>query len=115
MQAEHTSAEKIVANIEKVIVGKHSEVELAVMALVAGGHLLIEDIPGVGKTMLARSLAHSTGCTFGRIQFTPDLLPADITGGYFFNRSSNAIALPISAFCRSGSCAISRSIVSGPS
>src|SRR5581483_1929222 len=59
------------------------------MALVAGGHLLIEDIPGVGKTMLARSLAHSTGCTFGRIQFTPDLLPGDITGVSIFNQKTS--------------------------
>ncbi|HZP27217.1 MAG TPA: MoxR family ATPase [Dehalococcoidia bacterium] len=89
MQADYSNAEKIIGNIEKVIVGKHSEVELAVMALVAGGHLLIEDIPGVGKTMLARSLAHSTGCTFGRIQFTPDLLPGDITGVSIFNQKTS--------------------------
>ncbi len=88
MDDKKSVAERIVANIEKVIVGKRAEVELALMALAAGGHLLIEDIPGVGKTMLARSLAHSTGCTFGRIQFTPDLLPGDITGVSIYNQKT---------------------------
>ena len=66
-------AEKLIDNIERVIVGKHHAVEMAVIALMSQGHLLIEDAPGVGKTMLARSLAKSLSCSFKRIQFTPDM------------------------------------------
>ncbi len=73
-------------NIEKVIQGKGAEVRLAVVALVAEGHLLIEDVPGVGKTMLAKALARSIDCSFRRIQFTPDLLPTDVTGVNVFNQ-----------------------------
>jgi MoxR-like ATPase len=73
-------AERILDNVEKVIIGKSSEVRLAVICLLCQGHLLIEDVPGVGKTTLARSIAKSTGCTFKRIQFTPDILPSDVTG-----------------------------------
>jgi MoxR-like ATPase len=73
-------AERILGNVETVIIGKASEVRLAVICLLCEGHLLIEDVPGVGKTTLARSLAKSTGCTFKRIQFTPDILPSDVTG-----------------------------------
>ena len=80
--------ERVVANIERVIVGKHGTVELAVISLLCQGHLLIEDVPGVGKTMLARSLARSLGCTFNRIQFTPDMLPSDVTGVSIFNQVS---------------------------
>jgi MoxR-like ATPase len=80
--------EKVVANIERVIVGKHETVELAVISLLCQGHLLIEDVPGVGKTMLARSLARSLGCSFNRIQFTPDMLPSDVTGVSIFNQIS---------------------------
>jgi len=79
-------AEKMACNIEKVIVGKHQTVELAIIGLLCQGHLLIEDVPGVGKTMLARSLARSLGCSFSRIQFTPDMLPSDITGVSIFNQ-----------------------------
>lgn len=86
MEGARERASQIVQNIERVIVGKEKEVELAVIALMSNGHLLIEDIPGVGKTMLARSLARSTGCTFRRIQFTPDLLPTDITGASVYNQ-----------------------------
>ncbi|MBC7315675.1 MAG: MoxR family ATPase [Chloroflexi bacterium] len=75
----------VINNVEKVIIGKHREVELAFVAMLCQGHVLIEDVPGVGKTMLARSLAKSVGCTFRRIQFTPDLLPSDITGVSVFN------------------------------
>lgn len=78
--------EQVIANIEKVIVGKHDTVSLAVIGLLCQGHLLIEDVPGVGKTMLARSLARSLGCTFSRIQFTPDMLPSDVTGVSIFNQ-----------------------------
>jgi len=81
-------AGKIITNIEKVIVGKRQTVELAVMGLLCQGHLLIEDVPGVGKTMLARSLARSLGCSFSRIQFTPDMLPSDVTGVSIFNQVS---------------------------
>jgi MoxR-like ATPase len=79
-------ADRIVANVEKVIIGKQDEVRLAVIALICQGHVLIEDVPGVGKTMLARSIARSTGCTFKRIQFTPDMLPSDVTGVSIYNQ-----------------------------
>lgn len=81
-------AECVIANIERVIVGKRAAVELAVVGLFCQGHLLIEDVPGVGKTMLARSLARSLGCSFRRIQFTPDMLPSDVTGVSIFNQAS---------------------------
>jgi len=83
------TAQKIVNNVESVIIGKRSQVELALMTLMCGGHLLIEDVPGVGKTMLARSLARSSGCSFNRIQFTPDLLPSDVTGVSIYNQTSS--------------------------
>ncbi len=83
-----TFARKVIQNIECVIVGKRSAVELAVVGLLGQGHLLIEDVPGVGKTMLARSMACSLGCTFGRIQFTPDMLPSDVTGVSVFNQAT---------------------------
>ncbi len=82
-------AEEIINNIEKVIVGKRSSVELAAISLICQGHLLIEDVPGVGKTVLARSLARSLGCSFSRIQFTPDMLPSDVTGVSIFNQVSS--------------------------
>ena len=81
-------AERVIANIERVIVGKRTTIELAVVSLLCQGHLLIEDVPGVGKTMLARSLARSLGCSFSRIQFTPDMLPSDVTGVSIFNQVS---------------------------
>jgi MoxR-like ATPase len=83
-----TFTEKIVNNIEKVIIGKRSSVELAVISLLCQGHLLIEDVPGVGKTVLARSIAKSLGCDFSRIQFTPDMLPSDVTGVSIYNQVS---------------------------
>jgi MoxR-like ATPase len=86
MQKVESFAERIIGNIEKVIVGKHSTIEQAVVSLLCQGHLLIEDVPGVGKTMLARSLARSLGCSFSRIQFTPDMLPSDVTGVSIFNQ-----------------------------
>ncbi len=81
-------AERLLDNLAKVILGKGDEEQLAVMALMCRGHLLIEDVPGVGKTMLARSIARSIGGSFRRIQFTPDLLPADITGVSVFNQKN---------------------------
>ena len=86
--AAQAKIKQLVDNISRVIIGKQQAVEQSVIALLCGGHLLIEDVPGVGKTMLARSVARSTGCTFGRIQFTPDLLPSDITGVTIFNQQS---------------------------
>lgn len=80
--------EKVIKNIEHVIVGKRQVVELVVTGLLCQGHILIEDVPGVGKTMLARSLAKSLGCTFRRIQFTPDMLPSDVTGVSIFNQAT---------------------------
>lgn len=77
---------QVIANIEEVIIGKNETLELAVISLLCQGHLLIEDVPGVGKTMLARSLARSLGCSFSRIQFTPDMLPSDVTGVSIFNQ-----------------------------
>jgi MoxR-like ATPase len=78
----------LVDAVERVLVGKHAEVELAIIGLAGAGHLLIEDVPGVGKTMLAKSLARATGCTFKRIQFTPDLLPSDVTGVSIYSQRS---------------------------
>ena len=80
---------KVIDNIEKVIIGKRHAVELAVIGLLCQGHLLIEDVPGVGKTILARSLARSLGCSFSRIQFTPDMLPSDVTGVSIYNQVSS--------------------------
>jgi MoxR-like ATPase len=82
-------ASKIVENVEKVMVGKTESVKLAVIALISQGHLLIEDTPGVGKTILARSLAKSINCSFKRIQFTPDMLPGDITGVTIYNQKTS--------------------------
>ncbi len=92
MDSDITAARKIageiVNNMEQVIIGKRAAIELAVIALISKGHLLIEDAPGVGKTMLARSLAKSIDCTFKRIQFTPDMLPGDITGVSVYNQKT---------------------------
>ena len=82
------TADRLLDSLATVILGKREEERLAIMALMCGGHLLIEDVPGVGKTMLARSIAQSIGGTFRRIQFTPDLLPSDITGVSVFNQKS---------------------------
>ena len=80
--------ESLIENISTVIVGKNETVELALVALISNGHVLIEDVPGVGKTMLARSVATSTGCEYRRMQFTPDLLPSDVTGASIFNQKT---------------------------
>jgi MoxR-like ATPase len=80
------ATERIVGNVERAVAGKREGVSLAVVALLAGGHVLIEDVPGVGKTLLAKSLARSVAGEFRRIQFTPDLLPADVTGTNVYNQ-----------------------------
>lgn len=85
-----TSFAAIVRNVAKVIRGKQDAISLAVLALIAEGHVLIEDVPGVGKTLLAKSIARSIDCTFQRIQFTPDLLPSDVTGVSVFDRTSSS-------------------------
>jgi len=82
--------ERVVTNVERVIQGKGEAIRLAMCCLVAEGHLLIEDVPGVGKTSLAKALAASLGCTWHRVQFTPDLLPSDVTGASVFNRANGA-------------------------
>ena len=88
-QSTHTAvAQRIVDNVSKVIVGKRSVIEHALAALIAQGHILVEDVPGVGKTMLAKSLSISIGCNFKRIQFTPDLLPSDVAGISVYNQAT---------------------------
>ncbi|MDD3828371.1 MAG: MoxR family ATPase [Anaerolineae bacterium] len=82
------SAQAIVDNVARVIVGKDDVIELCLVALLCEGHILLEDVPGIGKTTLAKALARSVGCTFKRIQFTPDLLPSDVTGVLYFNQKS---------------------------
>ncbi|MCB9459884.1 MAG: MoxR family ATPase [Anaerolineaceae bacterium] len=81
-------AERVAQSVGQVIIGKRNEVRLAVLGLLCQGHLLLEDIPGVGKTMMARSLAKAIGCSFSRIQFTPDMLPSDVTGVSIFNQQN---------------------------
>jgi MoxR-like ATPase len=82
------TANKIVENVEHVMVGKRQAVQLTVLGLLCQGHILIEDVPGVGKTVLAKSLSKSVGCKFQRIQFTPDMLPSDVTGVSVFNQQT---------------------------
>jgi MoxR-like ATPase len=79
-------AERVRRNVERVIVGKSEVIDLVLVALLCEGHVLVEDVPGIGKTMLAKSVARSLDCVFRRIQFTPDLLPSDVTGVSFFNQ-----------------------------
>jgi MoxR-like ATPase len=88
MQEVQAIAQKIVDNVEEVIVGKYDAVQLTVVALLCEGHLLIEDVPGTGKTMLAKAVSRSLGCDFRRIQFTPDMLPSDVTGVSVFNQKT---------------------------
>jgi MoxR-like ATPase len=88
MSQVQATAKKIITNVEKVIIGKRQEVILALVAYFCEGHILLEDVPGVAKTMLARALARSVACTFKRVQCTPDLLPTDITGASIFNQKT---------------------------
>lgn len=81
-------AERITQSVSQVIIGKRNEIRLTTLGLIARGHVLIEDIPGVGKTMMAKALSRSIGCSFSRIQFTPDMLPSDVTGVSLFNQKS---------------------------
>ena len=88
VEAAGETARAVVENVQRVIVGNDGAIEHLVTALLGGGHVLLEDVPGVGKTMLARAVAESFDCTFKRVQFTPDLLPADITGANVYNRKT---------------------------
>jgi MoxR-like ATPase len=88
MESVQQLADQITDNVGRVIVGKNREVRLVLIALLCKGHVLIEDVPGVGKTVLAKSIARSVGCVFKRIQFTPDLLPSDVTGVSIFNQQT---------------------------
>lgn len=88
MEYVHAVAARIIDNVEKVIIGKRESVTQTVIALLCQGHVLIEDVPGTGKTVLAKSIAKSIGCRFQRIQFTPDMLPSDVTGVSVFNQQT---------------------------
>jgi len=89
VQHIQSTADRVIDNVSTVIVGKQGAIELVVIALLSSGHVLIEDVPGVGKTTLAKSIARSLGLTFNRIQFTPDLLPSDVTGVTIFNQQTS--------------------------
>ena len=84
---------QVIAEVERAVVGKRALLEMMMSSVLAGGHILLEDFPGLGKTLVARSFANVLGLEFKRIQFTPDLLPGDITGGYIFNRTTNTFEL----------------------
>jgi MoxR-like ATPase len=84
-----SAVQRVVANVEKVIVGKGEAVAFSLIAVICHGHVLIEDVPGVGKTVLTKAIARSIGCTFKRIQFTPDLLPSDVTGTSIYNQKTS--------------------------
>jgi MoxR-like ATPase len=88
MSSVATIAERVSSNVEKVIMGKHREVQRVLIALLCRGHVLLEDVPGVGKTVLAKSVARSLGCSFSRVQCTPDILPSDITGVSIYNQKT---------------------------
>ena len=87
-QAAAALCGQIMDNVERVIVGKREVIERTLVAMIAGGHILFEDVPGVGKTMLARAVARTIGCSFSRIQFTPDLLPSDVTGVSIYDQKT---------------------------
>jgi MoxR-like ATPase len=88
-----TLSKQVVTEVERAVVGKRALLEMMMASVLAGGHILLEDFPGLGKTLIARSFAKALGLEFKRIQFTPDLLPGDITGGYIFNRVKNRFEL----------------------
>lgn len=88
-----TIGRQVIAEVERAVVGKRDLLEMMMASVLAGGHILLEDFPGLGKTLIARSFATALGLEFRRIQFTPDLLPGDITGGYIFNRTKNKFEL----------------------
>ena len=88
-----TTTKQVIAEVERAVVGKRPLLEMMMASVLAGGHILLEDFPGLGKTLIARSFAKALGLEFKRIQFTPDLLPGDITGGYIFNRTKNKFEL----------------------
>jgi MoxR-like ATPase len=88
MQNAQSIADRVLQNVRQVIVGKDDEIRMTLVGLLCEGHLLIEDVPGVGKTMLARAIARSVGCSFRRVQFTPDMLPSDVTGVSIFNQKT---------------------------
>jgi MoxR-like ATPase len=88
-----STCRKVIAEVERGVVGKRPLLEMVMATALSGGHVLFEDFPGLGKTLIARSFATALGLSFKRIQFTPDLLPGDITGGYVFNRTKNAFEL----------------------
>jgi MoxR-like ATPase len=90
VEAAGETARAVIENVQRVIVGNEEPIEHLVTALLGGGHVLLEDVPGVGKTMLARAVAESFDCSFNRVQFTPDLLPADITGANVYNQKDDA-------------------------
>lgn len=106
-------ASRIVTNVENVIVGKRQPVQLTVLGLLCQGHILIEDVPGVGKTVLAKSISRSVGCDFQRIQFTPDMLPSDVTGVSIFNQKTLEFEFRPDRFTHK-SCWPMRSIVPRP-
>jgi MoxR-like ATPase len=86
-------SKQVIAEVERAVVGKRGLLEMMMASMLAGGHILLEDFPGLGKTLVARSFASVLGLEFKRIQFTPDLLPGDITGGYIFDRTKNTFEL----------------------
>ncbi|SDH78175.1 MoxR-like ATPase [Alteribacillus persepolensis] len=88
MSEGRSALKAVIENVERVVVGKREEIELSLTALLARGHVLLEDVPGVGKTMMVKAIARSVGAEFNRIQFTPDLLPSDVTGVSIFNQKS---------------------------
>src|SRR6185369_4152600 len=88
MKPVQAVAERIIDNVNRVIIGKRNEIRLTVIGLLCQGHVLIEDVPGVGKTVLAKALSRSIGANFSRIQFTPDMLPSDVTGISVFNQQT---------------------------
>ncbi|MFT3893719.1 MAG: MoxR family ATPase [Anaerolineales bacterium] len=88
-----TTTRQVIAEVERAVVGKRALLEMMMASVLAGGHILLEDFPGLGKTLIARSFATALGLEFKRIQFTPDLLPGDITGGNIFNRTTNKFEL----------------------